>query len=183
MTETSSPDNMALGPDANLNYALSLLRKGVSAGEVTSEMTSIPPIGEIHSPPELIPSGQWRSPSGRLLELEISTSGTGSWLAMHLPIGPSNLSEAGFIGFACRSVAPSIEMIRPCIRSGHEDGFSDCFFEKHILAHPEASSHLDALHIASHRSIPEQATWRELVLFLPCHDFRWDIHDLRLFIL
>ena len=161
---------------------------GISHG-VLGDMVEFHPGFSINASPVLEISGHWRSPSGRLLELDVTPRGprdpVADWVGLHLRLtGVGDLSDA-WVGFACRSAAQGQQMIRACLRSGHETGnktgFSDVFFDRHILADPEPRNHLDALHVATTRAIPEQAPWRELVLFLPRHDFRWDLHDLRVF--
>ncbi|WP_291730908.1 hypothetical protein [Leisingera sp. F5] len=175
-------DNIAAGPEANLNYALQILRDSQASGDI-AEHSEIQPGITLHADPALKARGQWRSPAGRLLELEVTAGSEGSWFGLHMDLGGISMSQAGLLGIACRSTAPSIEAIRACIRSGRsEGGFDDCFFTKRILAHPEASSHLDALQISLQPDLPPEAPWRELILFLPAHSFRLDLHDLRLFI-
>lgn len=163
------------GPDA--------LRASHAGGEVTLPRTDFVPGISLHADPGLQMSGHWSSPTGRLLELDIRMSGQGDWIGLHLALEAPDLAAVGWIGFACRSAAPSEIMIRPCLRSGGETGFTDTFFGKHLLAVPEPHDHIDALHPATTRSIPEAAPWRELILFLPRQDFRWHLHDLRLFLI
>ena len=124
-------------------------------------------------------SGSWRSPAGRLLELEVEPRGNGQWAALHLALPETQ--GATWIGFTCRSAAGAEIMISPCLRSGTAEGFTDCFFLRHLLALPEALNHVDALHLPSSPAIPALADWRELVLFLPRTAFSWHLHDLRLF--
>lgn len=175
-------DNVATGPDADFNYALQLLRSSQTSGEIQAQ-TEIQPGLALHADPALQASGSWRSPAGRLFELEVTTGGEGGWFGLHMRLGGISLSQAGLIGIACRGTSPTIEAVRVCIRSGRpEGGFDDCFFPKRILTHPDASSHLDALQISQQPELPPEAPWRELILFLPLHSFRLDLHDLRLFI-
>lgn len=179
-------DNIAIGPEANLNYTLQVLRDGQTDGAIATE-TGIQPGLALHADPALEINGRWSSPAGRLLELDITTQGKGGWIGLHFELGTVDLVQSGIIGLACRSVAPSMEAIRPCIRSRHPgsppDGpFDDCFFQKRILAHQKPSSHLDALSVSAQPRLPAEATRRELIFFLPRRSFRWDLHDLRLFI-
>lgn len=156
-------------------------RQDLGAGQITAD-TEFRPGLSLHADPALQVSGQWRSPPGRLLELDVNIGGTGAWIGLHLALDAAELSDCGWLGFACRLAAPEEVMIRPCLRSGTPDGFTDCFFAKHILAVPELRNHLDALHPATNRHIPETAPWRELILFLPRQDFRLYLHDLRPFL-
>jgi hypothetical protein len=174
-------ENVATGPEADFNYALQLLRNSQAEGDIRAH-TEIQPGIALHADPALHVSGRWRSPAGRLLELEATPGGEGGWFGLHMDLGTLSLSQAGLIGIACRGISPSIEAVRACIRSGRsEGGFDDCFFPKRILTHPEAASHLDALQISLQQDLPPEAPWRELILFLPLHSFRLDLHDLRLF--
>lgn len=175
-------DNVATGPEADFNYALQLLRSSQAEGDIREHIQIQPGIA-LHTDPALKARGKWRSPAGRLFELDVTAESEGSWFGLHMDLGGINLSQAGLIGIACRGTSPSIEAVRACIRSGRsEGGFDDCFFPKRILTHPESSSHLDALQISQQLNLPPEAPWRELILFLPLHSFRLDLHDLRLFI-
>ena len=136
----------------------------------------------LHADPALGVSGRWRSPPGRLLELDVRTRAPGRWLALHMKLDADDLSQARWLGFACRHAGEGELMIRPCLRSGTEKGFVDSFFAKHILATPEPFNHVDALFLPATRSIPTFAPWRELVLFLPRESLRWHVHDLRPFL-
>lgn len=158
-------------------------RQDRSEGGDLADFVKFRPGLSLHADPALRIGGHWRSPAGRLLELEIACPGTGQWIALHIALNAADLTAAAWIGFACRSAGLNDLMIRPCLRSGTDDGFTDCFFDKHILATAEPQAHVDALHVASHRTIPETAPWRELVLFLPRQDCRWHLHDLRPFLL
>ncbi|MCF6234042.1 MAG: hypothetical protein L3J36_13245 [Rhodobacteraceae bacterium] len=175
-------ENAPIAPDTYLNQSLQVLRDSFCDGDIT-ELVDFHPGLTLHADPALQVGGHWRSPAGRLLELEVDTFGGGSWIGLHMALGKIDLSAFGVLGITCRSAAPNMQVIQPCLRSGLENGgFEDCFFSKRILSYPEPSSHLDALHIDMQIKLPEDAPWRELILFLPCHSFRWDLHDLRLFI-
>jgi len=174
-------DNIRLGPDAQTNYTLDLLRDGEFNGEISAEFQLMPGL-HFHADKALDISGSYHSPKGRLLELDFSASGEGGWAGLHIALNAPDLSRHGFVGLACRSAAPEMQVIRPCLRSGTAEGFEDCFFEKHILSQPEESSHIDALPIHQRDHLPALAPWRELILFLPTQSFRWSLLDLRVFI-
>ena len=174
MRQPHIPPSLPLSP-ALPDFA-ETIREGTLAGH-----TDFCPGLSLLADPALGVGGAWRSPAGRLLELEITTSAPGDWLALHLRLEGQERLQGGWIGFACRHAAADRLMIRAALRSGTGDGFSDHFFDKHILATPEPLNHLDAFNLAATRAIPEQAPWRELVLFLPTRALRWDLHDLRAF--
>lgn len=187
------PSDPNSGPNLGLNRSLAALRDSIGGGGITDRVALAPDLAPdltLHADPALQVSGQFRSPAGRLLELDLTTGDEAKdhigWIGLHVALSTPDLSGAAYVGLICRSAAPEIQVIRPCLRSGsdadHDKGFVDCFFDKHILSRTDPTDHVDALHIATHRALPETATWRELVLFLPTRSFRWDLHDLRLFI-
>lgn len=167
--------------DMFLSPALAQLRHSTGAGEITSQVTFRPGLS-LFADPALAVAGHWRSPAGRLLELDIDTAGHGDWIALHVTVNAPDLTRTGFVGFGCSSAGTGMQVIRPCLRSGLADGgFIDCFFDRHILTRPGPVSHVDALHVPTRRRIPETAPWRELLLFLPTAPLRWHLHDLRVF--
>lgn len=172
--------------NAQFNHTLASLRACVIEGNIDNN-TNISPALSLRADPSLQIEGQFRSPSGRLLELDVTFAGRGEWVGLHLSLGQYSLSDGEFIAIVCRSASPRPQMVRLCLRSGttHEgqQTFVDCFFDKHILSGAEPATYADALHIPSRPDLPEHASWRELVLFLPTASFRWDLHDLRLAVL
>ena len=154
------------------------------AGPLAPETTELAPGLFLNADPNLGLSGSWRSPPGRLLELEARAASRGEWIALHLALPLSGLQDLTYLGYACRAAGPKPWMIRPCLRSGLEDGgFTDTFFGKHILTTERPASHLDALYLDSCPELPLAAPWRELVMFLPCEDFRIYLHHLYIFAL
>lgn len=173
--------NIAIGPDAQINHALAVLRDAVTEGEIRGETWLLPGV-VVRADPALKPGGRFTSPEGRLMDLDVSVGGEGAWMALHLSLGRRDYTPYGFVGFACRAAAPEPITMQPCLRSGTEDGFVDCFYDKHVLAMPEEASHLDALSVQNRPNLPLQAPWRELILFLPTHNFRLSLLDLRIFV-
>jgi hypothetical protein len=161
--------------------AIAEMRAHLCNGVITDTVQFLPGLA-LHANPALNVGGVYRSPSGRLLELDVTTSGTGGWIALHASLEILALTDYRYIGLVCLCAAPKEQMIRACLRSGTDEGFVDCFFDKHILAGPEPRNHVDVLHTDTRRTLPEWAPWRELVLFLPTQNFRWDLHDLRPFV-
>lgn len=62
-----------------------------SAGTLTAETTELAPGLFLNADPSLELSGQWRSPPGRLLELQVETTGRGAWMALHVALPVSGL--------------------------------------------------------------------------------------------
>lgn len=162
---------------------LAALRAARIEGVLEPAETVFAPGVALHGDPALALAGSWRSPAGRLLELEAEPARPGGWLALHVALDLRDLPDAGWLGFACQGAAAREMMIRPCLRSGTGEGFADSFFPRHILAGPEAASHVDALPLATTPGLPTAAPWRELLLFLPREAFAWHLHDLRLFLI
>ncbi|MEP1328062.1 hypothetical protein [Pseudophaeobacter sp.] len=136
----------------------------------------------LNSDPKLDVSGSYSSIPGRLLQLEVQPQARGDWLALHLVLPPLALQDLTYIGFAARLSAPTRLMLRACLRSGlPEGGFSDCFFDRHILPTAQPHSHLDMLYLDACSTVPLDAPWRELILFLPCQAFALNLMHLHPF--
>lgn len=175
-------DSITPGADGQANHTLAVLREATREGSLASDVDFLPGLA-LHADPALELSGSFTSPKGRILEFDARTGpNPGNWLGLHLALPASDLRQIGVVGFVARLSAPEIMVMRACLRSGTPDGFVDCFFEKHLMVRPEEASHLDALPVQYRDQIPMQAPWRELIFFLPTHDFRLSLIDLRLFI-
>lgn len=175
-------DSITPGGDGQANHVLAVLREDTREGALASDVDFLPGLS-FHADPALGLSGSFTSPEGRILDLDARTGpDTGGWVALHVALPAPDLRRVGFFGFVARLSAPDITVVRACLRSGTADGFVDCFFDKHLLVRPEEASHLDVLPLQYRDQIPMQAPWRELILFLPTHDFRLSLIDLRLFI-
>lgn len=133
----------------------------------------------LNADPAMQMAGDWRSPSGRLLELALRPTAPGAWTGLHLALDLPDLSGLRFLGLAARALAPDEVLIRACLRSGlPEGGFHDHFLPRHWLAHDEAATHHDLIHLPSQNALPMRAPWRELVLFLPCRALALHLRDL-----
>ncbi len=188
---TKPPRRAINPPDMSRSEPISPLTAAIAPGLATLRMQGGEgPLADgsecaagvvVHADPALGLAGHFTSPAGRLLELSARISGRGDWVGLHVTLDLPDLAGLGWVGLACRSAAPEDVMVRPCLRSGTQDGFADHFFAKHILSGPEAMAHLDALDLTAMPDLPRTAPWRELVLFLPRTDFTWHLHDLRVF--
>lgn len=175
-------DNLTLNADGQANHTLTVMRNETREGSLTSDIDFLPGLA-LHADPVLELSGRYRSPEGRILELEAKTGpAPGHWLALHLRVPAQDIRNNGVFGFIARSSAPEILVARACLRSGVEGGFVDCFFDKHILIRPEETLHMDVLSLPYHEQVPTRAPWRELILFLPTQDFKLSLADLRVFL-
>ena len=174
-------DSIALGPDGQVNHAIAILRRQQAEGALAEHVHFLHGV-DLRSDPALQLEGQYRSPEGSVLELEMRPSGQGDWCALHLVFPAQNLQGYGVLGFALRGAAQEMRVLRACLRSGTDAGFVDCFFDKHILLRPQESSHLDAFSVEHRGDLPMEAPWRELILFLPPRACDLSLTDLRLFL-
>lgn len=174
-------DSITIGADGQANQTLAQLRAEQRTGELAAETALLPGL-RFHADPALNLSGRWASEPDKLLDMQVDIPGIGGWVGLHLSLPVASTRGRGIIGFAARIQTPKIFVARACLRSGRENGFVDCFFEKHLLFTPEESSHVDVLQIALRDTIPEDAPWRELILFLPTESFRMSLIDWRIFV-
>jgi len=174
-------DSIALGVDGQVNHTLAVLRQQTREGALEEQVEFLPGVALL-ADPALQLGGQYRSLEGRLLELEARPGGEGAWCALHIQMPVHDLRPFGALGFALRSSAPEMQVLRVCLRSGTDDGFVDCLMPKHILVRPEESSHVDALAVTGYPNLPADAPWRELILFLPPKRFDLSLIDLRVFL-
>lgn len=175
-------DNLGFGADGDLNHKLAILRGGTSSGRLATTADIAPGV-KLFSDPVLELQGEYRSPAGALLELDVKAKPqNGAWAGLHFLLGAADMQDAGVIGFAARIAAPETLMLKACVRSGTPEGFVDCLFDKHLLFRAEEASHVDALPIGRRENLPRTAPWRELILFLPLEDFELSLLDLRVFI-
>lgn len=113
-------DNLRVGADAQINNALSVLRNsGLASGELADHVQLLPGVF-LAADPALQISGQYRSPEGRVLEIESQMRGEGQWMALHMALSTRNLSLYGCVGIAARIEAPEVQVVQPCLRSGVE---------------------------------------------------------------
>jgi len=133
-----------------------------------------------HLDPDMQASGTWSSPPARMLEVEAVLTTPGAFCALHLSLD-INPAACAYFGLVARTAADRAMVSRVCLRSGTEDGFHDQFFARDILSQPGQSDHIDMLVPAHCPDMSRDATWHELVLFLPSRQsLSWALHDLRL---
>ena len=138
----------------------------------------------LYTDPEADLSGEWASPRGRLCEIGITLARPGRWLGLHVALPPFEADAVTWLGFALRVHAARALALRPCLRSGTEEGFVDTFFDRHALARTAETDHQAFLAPDRHPDLPATAPWRELILFLPSGEsLSLALHDLRIFAL
>jgi hypothetical protein len=174
-------NDLRIGPDAAANQALSHVAWAETHGDLT-ERVEIGRGLHLHADPALRLEGTWRSPRGRIVEIDSRPRGTGHWLGLHLALSAGDLSRMAVLGFACRTVAAEAQVLNPCLRSGTMDGFVDSFFDKNVLSRPVEAAHVDAFSLDLRDDVPTKAPWREIVLFLPVAPISWSLIDMRVFI-
>lgn len=175
------PHNLDLGPDAQANHALAVLRGLDFEGDLAPGQQVVPGLFLTWDEDSDIRVHGLSRP-GQLLELGFSVARPGKWLSLHVALGPADLTGLHALGLVCKSVSPYATTFQPCLRSGQEaGGFVDHFFRKRVLTHSQPGVHLDALLPGTDTDLPRSVPWRELVLFFRPETSRIDLHDLRLF--
>lgn len=175
--------NLVPGADGQANYSLGVLREKATEGPLSHATRFIEGFS-LKADPLLKMAGHYTSPKGRLLDLSAKPgSDQGNWCALHLSLPAQSLTEDSLIGFVARISAPEIAVARVCLRSQTPEGFSDSFFDKHMLFRPEDSTHMDVQQAHYSEDIPARAEWRELVFFLPTDAFELSLIDLRVFVI
>ncbi len=165
---------------ADLNRSPARLRDTASQGAL-GDVTKFRGGAVLRADPGIGLTGNYNSPKGRLLELDVSMKKTGSWVGLHLPIRLKDTSNNGVLGFSCIGYAPEVCALRVCLRSRFSENFVDCFFQKHVLLHEIDSMHVDAISLQPREHVPEICKRRELVVFLPSSPFRLSLIDFRVF--
>lgn len=174
-------DNLLLGPDAQVNHLTSLLRSTAGTGSLV-EGAPLAPGAFLSVDQEAKLSGQFKTGEGAVLNLAYEVQKPPRWLAMHLQMGSLPLNETSVFGVVCKSQAPQAATFRICLRSGIAGGFVDAFFDKHVVAYADQSTHVDLLRLESRSDVPAEAPWRELILFFQTRSAQITVRDLRVFI-
>lgn len=173
--------NLRLGPDADATNALAMLR-GAAFDKPLDGDPLVPGVFLVPDPAAQM-TGTVASEDGTLLRLRTEVQTPGAWFGLHVSLGGIDLDRSALVGFACKTRAPATILSRACLRSGEAEGFSDAFFDKHIVSYEAPGLHLDVMEIAPTPALPPHAPWRELILFFPTGSFEIELLDLRLFIL
>lgn len=172
---------IGVSDDAPVQKRLNTLRTSIQCGDIAPEVEVFPGIRFVCDPNSIM-KGQYKSHSGRLLELKVSHQTPARWFGLHFKIESVDLSDFSAIGFYSRMSAPKDIAVRPCIRSGAGDSFVDTFFPYSIAVSPRPSMHLDALEAHyEHEILSSPVPWREFILFMPTGTFCLGVHDLRIF--
>lgn len=177
-------DNLFLGPDADVRFALSALRAHEASGTISAEKTvilngitlSFGPGGQLR--------GSYRSRRDNMLSLSLTCRSRSfpHWQCLTIPLGAMDLMGAAAIGIIARSSAPQSTISRLTLRSGRDGDFVDQPFGKTMVSFPEPSTHLDVIEITKATNLPLQAQWRDLILFFRPGPLEIEILDLRFFV-
>jgi hypothetical protein len=169
--------------DGVTNSLLATMYDEVREGDLSTHVEFLPGLF-LHADPAMGLSGRYRSPQGQLLELDAKMATAGKWTGLHLRLPSFDRRQYSAAGFIAKVSAPGpAATVAVCLRSGIENGFVDCFFEKKVSFAPEESSHVDILAFDKQDRIPDEAPWREFILFLPTKDFRLTLSALRVFLI
>lgn len=175
--------NLIPSADGQTNYALAVLRGRKAGGPLRPEIRLVPGI-TFQADERLALEGTFSSPAGRILELDVTKADpSGAWCTLSLDLPLRELGEVENIGFIARILAADLHLVSVCLRSEHEGGFVDCFFEKRLLFCEQEATHMDVLSPQLRAEVPKTAKWRQLVFFLPTETMQLSVHDLRVFVL
>lgn len=177
-------NNVFLGPDAQIQFSLQTLRAKETSGQISGEITDIQDGVFVSNDPNAGVTGEYRAGKNDLVSIRMAPSGsdTSRWQALHIQMGPSDLSSAGVFGVVARSRAPSATVTRLCLRSGRDGQFIDTFFPKAMASFSDPSTHLDVIELDHMSDVPKTADWREFILFFRAGSVEIDLLDLRPFI-
>lgn len=176
-----SQDNLMLGPDAQANHTLALLRGMALEGDMVSGEELVPGLW-FDIDPAAEAEGQYSSREGELISARFNVPKPGQWLGLHVNLGTARLSSRSLVGLVCRSTAPEPVTARICLRTGVGDGFTDRFFTKRMISFDKPSMHLDALQLTGAEGGALEETWRQIIIFFDVRSFEMTIEDLRLFL-
>lgn len=174
-------DNLLLGPEAQVNHLTSLLRVTPGTG-VLAEGARLAPGAFLSVDPEGQLTGQFKTGAGTVLDLSYEVQKPPRWLALHLELGALPLLDKAVFGIVCKSRAPQAATFRLCLRSAVQGGFVDAFFDKHVVAYADQSTHVDLLRLGARNDVPAEAPWRDLILFFQTRSAQIHLNDLRVFI-
>lgn len=175
--------NLIPGPDGQTNFALAVLRKRRASGALRNEIKLVPGV-TFSADPKLALQGTYSSPEGRILELDVKkVEPAGTWCTLSLDVPLRDLGDVENIGFVARILAAQLHLCSVCLRSEHEGGFVDCFFDKQMLFSDAESTHLDVLSPQLRAEVPKHSKWRQIVFFLPTEVMFLSLNDLRVFVL
>ena len=174
-------NNLSIEPEAHANHTVSLLKTQFLDAQVETEEHFVPGcwISFENNGQQV---AKITSTEGEAFTLDFSVAHPGEWLSLNLSLGGFSLAERSIIGFVCNVSSPRPLTLRPCIRSGSESGFLDCFFDKHVIAYEQKSTHVDILEVGRPHSLPAEAQWRDLLFFMKPETLTVTFHDLKIFI-
>ena len=173
-------------PEAAGNRALAALAALEHDGPVVPDKPITRGIW-VAADPEAPPAGRLRSRAGELLEAELELAAPARWLALHLALGPADLSGRAGFGVAVQAQAPRSLALRLCLRSGAPGGFVERFFPRELIVTPEGRLHVDILDLQGAAPVPgpvpPSAPWRDLIAFLPPESCALTLRAMRIFTL
>lgn len=176
-------DNLLLGPDADVRFALSALRAHEAAGAVSAEKTVILNGITLSYGAGGPLRGNYRSGRDNMLSLNLTCRSRSfpQWQCLTVPLGAMDLAGTAAIGIIARTSAPQSTLSRFTLRSGRDGDFVDQPFGKALASFAAPSTHLDLLEISKAPNLPLQAQWRDLILFFRPGPLEIEILDLRFF--
>lgn len=175
-------DNLRLGPDAEANHRIRLLRAEAPAGDIENGTPLVPGVW-LAWPGEGAVAGSLRAGADLALDLDVTAVDGCDWYTLNVSLGGFDLKDSAVLGVVAKGSAARTLALKACVRSGTEDGFVDCFFDKHLILTGEEAVHLDIFETRATAQLPAEAPWRDFVLFLPTdRSFALTLSDLRFFV-
>ena len=177
-------DNLFIGPDADVRFALGALRALEASGTIAAEKTVILNGITLSYSRDGQMTGQYRSESGNMLSLNLACRSRSlpQWQCLTIPLGAMDLAGTAAVGVIARASAPQSTISRFILRSGRDGDFVDQPFGKALVSFAAPSTHLDVIEIAKAPNLPLQAQWRDLILFFRPGPLEIEILDLRFFV-
>ncbi|WP_304615986.1 hypothetical protein [Paracoccus sp. (in: a-proteobacteria)] len=173
-----------LEPDARMRPMLNEIRQQDHHGVIGPGDNPVGHDAFLSLDPEAGITGRFASRPGQIIELELQPAFgiQPRWQGLHLPLGPVDLSDAAAFGLIARSVAPLSMTTRICLRSGVGADIVDVFLPRLMVSYDQPSLHHDLIEPAAMPDLPQQADWRDLILFFRPGPVRLTVLDLRLFL-
>ncbi len=173
--------NTHFGLDAQVNHRIAALRAVPGEGDLKDLASPLPDVF-FSIDPEAELGGRFRNGGEDLIHLSYDVVKKPRWIGLHLAAGALDLTGSTVLGVVCKSQGREAATFRICLRSAAQDGFVDAFLPKTVVAFAQPSVHVDLLRLDATDAVPEQAAWREIVLFFQPDSADITLHDLRVFI-
>ena len=175
---------LPLEPDARMRPLLDEIRRQDHHGAIRSGDNPVGHDAFLSLDPEAGITGRFASRPGQIIEIQMQPAFgvQPRWQGLHLPLGAVDLTDAAAFGLIARSVAPLSMTTRICLRSGVKANIVDVFLPRLMVSYDQPSLHHDLIEPTAMPDLPQQADWRDLILFFRPGPVNLTLLDLRLFL-